>query len=391
MVVNIEFLGNEPVENVITCMNYKVDKVLFFGYQEVIEVQKKSTEEFLDKYCGVQNVVFHGVSHDDLQSVLKVMRREIEREKSQKNSLYFDITGGESLILVAFGMLAKEFETPIHQYDVCRNKLIELEEGAKRSISKDVPAQQIKFNLDNYIKLRGGLVNYRLHKDVKEVDTPEFAEDVEKLWKVAVKHWNFWNPLSGFLRSYMVPDENLCVDEKESAVLRGLAESKTQLKKIKKLDEIIGDLAAVGMVSYVDRSKGRYRFSFKNQFVKDCLWDGGSILELYTYQKERTASDDCGVGIHIDWDGVIHPWGKDVLNEIDVLSIKDNIPVFLSCKSGKMGAQQSLHALYELETVARRFGGKYAKKVLVTAKVLGDVYMERAEEMGIEIQPCILR
>jgi len=51
-----------------------------------------------------------------------------------------------------------------------------------------------------------------------------------------------------------------------------------------------------------------------------------------------------------------------------------------------MGAQQSLHSLYELETVARRFGGKYAKKVLVTAMALGDAHMARAEEMGIEVR-----
>ena len=50
-----------------------------------------------------------------------------------------------------------------------------------------------------------------------------------------------------------------------------------------------------------------------------------------------------------------------------------------------MGPQQSLHALYELDTVARRFGGKYAKKVLVTADKLGDIYLERAREMGIEV------
>ena len=58
----------------------------------------------------------------------------------------------------------------------------------------------------------------------------------------------------------------------------------------------------------------------------------------------------------------------------------------ISCKSGKMGGQQVLHALYELETVASRFGGKYAKKVLVTANELGDAYMERAKEMGIEVR-----
>ena len=136
MVVIFEFLGTEPVENVITCMHYKVDKVVYFGYHEVIQSLKNSTDKFLKKYCGVSNTVYHPMPKDDLQSVLKSMRKEIEYELGQKNSIYFDITGGESLILVAFGMLSTEYKTPMHHFDVRKNKLMELEEGAGRSISK---------------------------------------------------------------------------------------------------------------------------------------------------------------------------------------------------------------------------------------------------------------
>ena len=45
----------------------------------------------------------------------------------------------------------------------------------------------------------------------------------------------------------------------------------------------------------------------------------------------------------------------------------------------------TLPALYELETVAQRFGGKYAKKVLAICGFLGDASRTRAKEMGIEI------
>lgn len=49
MVVNFEFLGGEPIENTITCMNFKVDKVVFFGYHEEILLQKDRTEKFLSQ------------------------------------------------------------------------------------------------------------------------------------------------------------------------------------------------------------------------------------------------------------------------------------------------------------------------------------------------------
>jgi hypothetical protein len=96
--------------------------------------------------------------------------------------------------------------------------------------------------------------------------------------------------------------------------------------------------------------------------------------------------DDVMVGAHLDWDGVIHTTiGEDVLNEIDVLAVKDGVPTFISCKAGRLNAEKKLHALYELETVAYRFGGKYAKKELVTVFPIEGNYAIRAKEMGIKL------
>ena len=389
MVVNFEFLGGEPIENLITCMNFKVDKVVFFGYHKVMEEQKARTEKFLKKYCEVKIVVFHPLSQNDLQSTLNTMRKEVQHEHDQKNQIYFDITGGESLILVAFGMLSKELETPMHMYDIAADKLIELDDGVKASISKDVEIRKIPMTLKLLVKMHGGKISKNLHKEIKGIDDLEFMDDVEKIYQIAKQNRDYWNPFSDFLRTTMVPvdAETLQVSKRAQTVLDALSASATKMKTVKKLNEIVDALAATGVITDVDHENGHYRFKFKNQKIKDCLWEGGSILKLHTCHKESRHSNECQVGVHLDWDGVIHDQlGVDVLNEIDVLVLDGNVPTFISCKSGKMGAQQSLHALYELETVARRFGGKYAKKVLVTAKDLQPVYMDRAAEMGIEVR-----
>ena len=52
MNVNVEFLCNNPIENVITSMNYQIDKVIYFGYAETIKNNKERTEHFLKKYCN---------------------------------------------------------------------------------------------------------------------------------------------------------------------------------------------------------------------------------------------------------------------------------------------------------------------------------------------------
>ena len=387
MVVNYEFLGDEPIENVITCLHYKIDKVVFFGYHEVIRDYKDSTESFLKKYCAVKRVVFQPLSHKNLSSVTTTMRDEIKREINNGSEVYFDITGGESLILVAFGRLSKEFETPIHIFDIEEDRVIEVEDAGSRSICSDVPAKSVKFDLDRYVELKGGTINYRLQKSIKGRAGKSFDEDVSKIWEIARTNMDYWNPFSDFIRKVFVPGDKLQVSKLMSTVTDALSNNTGKLKTMSKLNKIIDELAEKGLLLDVERTENKYRFRYKNQSIKACLWEGGSVLELHTYQLERKDADDCRVGVHLDWDGVVHEMlGEDVINEVDVLTLKGNIPTFISCKSGKMTPQQSLHALYELDAVTKRFGGKYAKKVLVTANDLGAIYLERAKEMGIEVR-----
>lgn len=387
MVVVFEFLSSEPIENVITCMHCKVDKVVYFGYHDTIQMLKDSTTRFLSKYCGINQVIYHSVPKTDLSAVHKTMRKEIECELGRDNSIYVDITGGESLMLVAFGMLAKEFDLPMHHFDISQNKILELHKGADNSISRELRAENIGFSLDSYVELRGGIINTILHKNTKNLNDSKRLADVMNMFSVAKKQWLIWNAFSVFLRNNTPIGDVLEVNMSVEDVRRAISKSNSKIFTLSKLNGIINDLEKTGVVHNVVNSTGQLAFRYKNLFVKECIWDAGSVLELQVYQDERKDASECRVGVHIDWDGVIrYPGGIDVLNEVDVLAIKGNIPIFISCKSGRIEGPKVLPALYELETVAKRFGGKYAKKVLVITSEIGEAYMDRAKEMGIEIR-----
>lgn len=120
-----------------------------------------------------------------------------------------------------FGMLSKEYEIPIHVFDVPADELIELDEGVKAGISSDMEVQKVELNLDRYIEMKGG---------------------------------------AAFI---------------------------IKLKTVSKLNNIVDDLATEGILLDVEHANGRCRFRFKNQSIKECLWEGGSILELYTFQKQK--------------------------------------------------------------------------------------------------------
>lgn len=57
--------------------------------------------------ASLLRMLFLPLSQRYLPSILSTMRGAIERELEEGSHIYFDITGGESLILVAAGMLKK--------------------------------------------------------------------------------------------------------------------------------------------------------------------------------------------------------------------------------------------------------------------------------------------
>lgn len=385
MVVNFEFLDDEPIENIITCMHFKVDKVVFFGYEETVSELQRITAKFLKVDCGVKSVEFKAVSRSDLQEIVNVMSDAIQKEISHNNKVYFDVTGGESLILVAFGMLSREFETSMHMYDVKKDQLIELE-NMDVGIAKEVERQTVKISLNRLIQLHGGVINYNLGKAHKDIEDPEFLELSDKVYQVAKKDWGSWGNFVSILNDRVEKKGELAFFSTKTTIEKAVRKMSRSLLTSEKVYEMLQELVAGGILEEMEHKPEEIGFRFRDAKVKAMVLEAGCILETYAFVKALSCNEECRVGVHLDWDGVIHKEaGKDVLNEVDVLAIKGTIPTFISCKSGKMAAHEALYTLYELETVANRFGGKYARKILVCAKELGSAYLERAKEMGIEV------
>ena len=96
------------------------------------------------------------------------------------------------------------------------------------------------------------------------------------------------------------------------------------------------------------------------------------------------------MGVHIDWDGVVHDSSQripETRNEIDVLVTRGVTPLFISCKNGDVDEEE----LCKLHTVATRFGGETAKKMLVATNLqkknpmATNAFIQRAKDMGIHL------
>lgn len=382
MIVNIEFFDENPIENVVTSLNYKIDKTIFFGYGRVMEERKKGVERFLKKVCGVKEVLFCRVEELDLPGIMEAIEREVQAEVVRGNQVFFDLTGGESLTLVALGLLSQDMNAPMHIFDIKRDEMREFGYEDVPSLSETAEYCPITLNLDSFISLYGGTVNYRMQKEFKQVWSEEQTRDVKEMWKLSRKYSQRWVHYSAFLRK-CEPDYQLAVVLEES-LFKAEAGKNRRLGGIREFNQFLKECESLGFLKNLFSSGGSWHFAFKSQEIQSYFWDGGSILEMYAFllTSQREGVTDCRVGVHIDWDGVLHQAaGEDVLNEIDIMSVNHNLPTFISCKIGNVDQM----SLYELETVASRFGGKYARKVLIVAKELSSGHMRRAKEMDIEV------
>lgn len=380
MLINFEFFDDEPIENVITCLHHKFDKVVFFGEKKMLDGRKDYTEQFLRKHCNVKKVSFIEISDSNPNNVVKTMMSAIQDERNKQNDCYFDITGGEGLSLFAFGAIAKELHVPVHMYDIVKDELLEFDKKNDNCISKNVPSQYTPLNLEKLIEMHGGQINTTMSKSFKHEHNSNDLRNIQSLWDLSHQFSREWNQFGNFLAEYA---QEMDVSIDLATVRNGIA-NRTRLS-LKKLYRILDACSDTGVLCNFSHTNDYISFSYCSDFVKKCMCDSGSVLEQYTFLQERNTkgNNDCRIGVHIDWDGIFHTgYGNDVLNEIDVLSLYGNIPLFISCKNGKVDQ----HAMYELQTVAEQFGGKYARKMLIVTKPLTPGHMLRAQEMNIEVK-----
>lgn len=384
MNVNIEFFDSEPLENLITCLNYKMDKVIFFGHSDTMtDSRVRDTRRALKNICNITDVEFITVSQKSLYKVLELLEKEITAEMKGGNKCFFDLSGGEDLVLVAMGMLATQYKVPLHKFALPENELYLLTKWDKvPRIDEVVERRELKLTLDDIIGLHGGVINYRQQKDVKSnLDDKAFRESVRIMWEIANDSQKKWNGLSSvFKECTKYEDENLRVRASVKAMKQVLKRI-PDIISVKELANYLNRLGNQGILEKVSMDEEFIKFSYSNPMIRECLLDAGCLLELHTYytRVESGRYSDCRVGVHIDWDGEINGREIDVENEIDVMLLEGVVPVFISCKNGRVNQM----SLYELDAVANRFGGKYVRKELAATQEITPGYLKRAEEMSI--------
>lgn len=388
----VEFFSKAAIENVCTGLLQPPERVILIGdSQKLLQRQAERYHELLARRGAAVEFICKAVNKNNLQSVVE----ELKAILATYEDCVFDLTGGEELYLVAMGMLYERNPAiQMHRFNLRNNSLLDCDMDGVTIAEHTMP----QLTVAECVQLNGGEI---IFDDVRAGATRRWTwnealrEDIDTLWEICrrnVREWNIQTTVFAAAERFCSENDDPLVTVAPVPYLQDYLENAESGYVIFK--RIISDLFDTGLLTYVDCNERYFMVAYKNETVKYCLQKAGQVLEMKIFSAACAAKEadgsptyhDVMTGVQLDWDGVIHAGGEsfDTENEVDVILMHGMIPVFVSCKNGAFTSEE----LYKLNTVAQRFGGPYAKKVLVatalnTACDAPDHLRQRAKDMNI--------
>ncbi|MBQ2725874.1 MAG: DUF1887 family protein [Clostridia bacterium] len=394
----VEIFDRTPVENIISTLAVKPDRVVFVGpdarkakravpaYQKILENRGIRTE-----------MTVRSVAKNDLEGILESISGILN--DSAEDSFIIDISGGDESALVAVGMIlggSAMYENkricafrinPVSRIAV----LFEMKKtdsgiSVERTTCDFSAESQVYLTVEEDVILHGGMV---LDRGLKFRRGDAVEKDIDIMWQDCWNRCSNWNTEIGRISaavSRYSDDDGLYVISDEA-----FRKGRNQVDK-KLFDRFVSE----GLILPQKRDKDLLSFRFKNRIVMECLTKAGSLLEYYTYKTalsvkrdDKYVYDDAEVGVVIAWDDDV----SGTRNEIDCMVMSGVIPVFISCKNGNIETDE----LYKLDAVADRFGHEYAKTALASTIFFDEEHpsydgdmaalnlKNRADDMGIRL------
>lgn len=394
----VEFFDKTASENIGACLTCVPDRVIFIGNNSKLMKKHIANYEkvFTERGHNIE-FIFKTISKSNLENAVELLSEIVETYED----CVFDTTGGDEILILALGIVYSKHPNKniqIHKINLRNNSVYDFDKDGI-TIFKETP----KLSIEENIKIYGGEVEYGAIDEEKTYKwdlTPDFLDDISLIWHICKGNVRYWNMQIGIFEAAeivgSVSEDALTTVVSRVALDRYLEKHKIKYKKAK---GIVNFLLKYGLLIYFDdEDETTITISYKNEQVKKCLTKAGQALEMKVYITAKDALDKDGEfvysdalnGVVIDWDGEFHDEVVedvyDTKNEIDVLLMHNSIPIFISCKNGIVTSDE----LYKLETVAKRFGGRYAKKILIATSVdslgeAGKYLRQRAKDMDIRL------
>ena len=385
----VEFFDKSPLENIAGALLCNPEHVIFVGgkkkkIEKSIEIYKK----ILDARGCRTEMSYKTANKNSLADIVGVLSEIV----TEHEDCVFDLTGGEDLYLVGVGIvMARNPErAQCHYFNFKNSKLLDSDMDGKVCT-----VQSFDLSVEESLIMHDGTVveSFPLAAEGGATVDEMFLLDVESMWEICRADARLWNAqastLSAINEVFGLQD-SLEVDVDLSQAEQALGCGGARLVVIPSILYALERAGLIRTLTLGDRLSYRY----KDLRIKRCLTVAGQILELAVAagllgvrdEAQKRLYHSVSVGVVLDWDAPEEAEPYRTVNEVDVIAMKDALPVFISCKNGNFEVDE----LYKLNAVAERFGGEYVKKVLIATELdkLGtkaNYIRARAEDMQIRL------
>lgn len=380
----VEFFDNNSIDNILSSLILKPGRIILLGScQEELEIfSRRMLKIFENRELNIKIDCFE-TEDADFNEIKKFLYELVEKY----GECAFDLTGGSELIHVAVGAVSEKLPLSMHFVD---------SETGKLSVcldSLDIYSKVLepKLGFEEIISLFGGAVKQKT--DAHSYKTENFIGDIKSVWEICRKNCSEWNKtvstVSNIIKCHSKHRGNNSYVAMKEDVLKSYEQSGKRFSVNK---NIFLKLAEKKLFLFSEKN-GVFSISFKNKLIKDIMTSPGKILELYTYMMAETLVingekifDEAFASVVIEWTNKKYEKSGSsehgAGNEIDVVLQKGITPFFISCKNGACDSDE----LYKLAIVAEKFGGRAARKILLTTYYIPDEsFMQRANELGITV------
>lgn len=384
----IECFTDFHIDNIASCLCLQPHKQVFVGDISQMTAPVTRYKKLLQQRRLDTEVVMCNIRDNDFNEICTALMHLLEAEQE----CVLDLTGGDETVIMAVGAVMERLKSKgrkqisVWKMDYDTGALIDCADG-----SRMFPKHKVYLTVEELILLHGG----RLYPEAKELSEDCTWKDIEGLWRIVCEAPKEWNRSVSLLNEMESRSDSKMEIYLPLDVLHGTISNFEQ--KEEHYRAFLDKLSRNGIIDDYS-SRNLLKYTYRSPLKRYCTQKAGNVLEVKTLLEGKAAQQkghpffqDCRMSVSIDWDGIVHTPEEripDTRNEIDVVLMHGLTPLFISCKNGNIGEEE----LYKLHTVAQRFGGPRARKMLIATDLdrksvsSNRAFMQRSWDMDIFLE-----
>lgn len=383
----IECFTKAHIDNLAACLSLRPEKMILLGDSAETAPHIKRYRQILKERRQNTVIVPCHVDETDLRAIGQTVHGLL----TGLDDCVIDLTGGDELVIMAVGAVIAALSREERE----KIRVQKMDPGDCLVHDCVRPGQVYRCNsaelsVAELLQLNGGKLLYPDYRPPADAR----PGDLDGIWRVITRDPGGWNRAITYLTEFEKRDGFRSHIRLQVQTLRreisGFEEKYSLVRAL--LEQLDGPVIQSQCTDRV------LEYRYNSPLMRYCTLKAGNTLELKTLLTGRTVLEngapffrDSQMGAVVDWDGVLHyPAGSvpETRNEIDVVLMRGTVPLFISCKNGEIGEAE----LYKLQTVASRFGGEQARKLLIATRLdensrTNRSIMQRAWDMNIRLVP----